>query len=157
MDGVDALSALVESAAADLGAPSRAVDLYSGVGLFGGVLAERGWSVTAVEGATSAANDARANLGDLDARVVRGDVTRWQPSPAELVVADPSRTGLGRKGVAVVAATGAGRLVLISCDAMSLGRDTAMLRQVGFALTSLTQVDLFPHTFHVEVVAVYDR
>ena len=57
----------------------------------------------------------------------------------------------------MVAGSGARRLVLVSCDAASLGRDAALLRDAGFALTSLTPVDLFPHTFHVEVVTVFDR
>ena len=74
-----------------------------------------------------------------------------------LVVADPSRKGLGRRGVAAVNRSGARRLVLVSCDAASLGRDLALLRDAGYALTALTPVDLFPHTFHVEVVTVFDR
>jgi 23S rRNA (uracil1939-C5)-methyltransferase len=156
-DGIDALAELVGVAASEVGPPTTAIDLYSGVGLFAGVLAEQGWSVTAVEGDSNSARDARANLSGLDVRIVHGDVTKWASSQAELVVADPSRAGLGHKGVAAVSRTGAGRLVLVSCDAESLGRDTAMLGSAGFGLTSLTEVDLFPHTFHIEVVAVFDR
>ena len=47
--------------------------------------------------------------------------------------------------------------MLVSCDAASLGRDAGLLTAAGFGLTSLTPVDLFPHTFHVEVVTVFDR
>lgn len=156
-DGVDALASLVGAAADELGTASTAIDLYSGVGLFAGVLAGHGWTVTAVERAPTAAADARANLRDLDVAVVTADVTRWKPPPADLVVADPSRTGLGRRGVDVVAASRARRVILVSCDAIALGRDAALLRRRGYALTSLTQVDMFPHTFHVEVVSVFDR
>ena len=156
-DGADALVAVVRSAADGLGTPSTAIDLYSGVGLFAGVLAEQGWSVIAVEGSQSAASDAQINLRDSSARMVRADVTAWTPVPADLVVADPSRTGLGPQAVAVVAATGARRLILISCDAASLGRDAALLQRAGYALSSVTLLDLFPHTFRVEVVTVYDR
>jgi tRNA/tmRNA/rRNA uracil-C5-methylase (TrmA/RlmC/RlmD family) len=113
--------------------------------------------VTAVETARSAVADARVNLRGLDVKVVRGDVTKWTAREADLVVADPSRAGLGRAGVAVIEATGARRLVLVSCDAASLGRDAGLLRAAGYGLTSLTPVDLFPHTPHVEVVSVYDR
>ena len=156
-DGVDVLAGMVAAAAGDAGPRSRALDLYSGVGLFAGVLAGAGWTVTAVEGSSGSVADARHNLADLDVRVVRSDVTRWRPARAELVVADPSRSGLGRAGVEVVAASGAARLVLISCDAASLGRDTGLLRQAGYGLASATPVDLFPHTFRVEVVSVFDR
>jgi 23S rRNA (uracil1939-C5)-methyltransferase len=156
-DGAEALAAIVAAAADEAGPPSTAVDLYSGVGLFAGVLAARGWSVTAVEGSQSAVTDAEINLGECDATVVRADVTRWTPTQADLVIADPSRLGLGRDGVGVVAATGARRLVLISCDAASLGRDVALLDGAGFSLTAVTPVDLFPQTFRVEAVTVYDR
>lgn len=156
-DGVDALAALVLAAAGEAAAPSTALDLYSGVGLFAGVLAAGGWTVTAVEGATCSARDARHNLRDLPVRVVRSDVTRWRPERADLVVADPSRNGLGRHGVEVVAGSGAGRLVLISCDAASLGRDAGLLDRAGYRLASVTPVDLFPQTFRVEAVSVFDR
>lgn len=156
-DGVDALADLVIGAADAIGPAGTAIDLYSGVGVFAGVLAPRGWVVTAVESARSAVGDARANLRGLDVRVVRGDAMKWTARPADLVVADPSRTGLGRAGVAVVVATGARRAILVSCDPASLGRDAGLLRDAGYELTSVTPVDLFPHTAHVEVVSTFDR
>jgi 23S rRNA (uracil1939-C5)-methyltransferase len=156
-DGADALAALVLDAADGAGPPGAAVDLYSGVGLFAGILAGRGWSVTAVEASKDGVADARVNLRNEDASVVRADVNRWAASPAALVVADPSRSGLGRKGAAVVAATGARRVVLVSCDAAAFGRDAGLLSAVGYTLSSLTPVDLFPHTTHVEIVSIFDR
>jgi 23S rRNA (uracil1939-C5)-methyltransferase len=156
-DGVDALADLVSTAADELGSPATALDLYSGVGVFAGVLAARGWSVTAIDGDRKAVGDARCNLRDLRVKVVRGDVAKWTPPLAELVVADPSRAGLGRQAVAVIAASDARRVVLVSCDAANLGRDAGLLREAGYDLTSVTPVDLFPHTAHVEVVTVYDR
>jgi 23S rRNA (uracil1939-C5)-methyltransferase len=73
------------------------------------------------------------------------------------VVADPSRAGLDQRAVEVVAHSRARRLILISCDATSLGRDAALLRRAGYSLAYATPIDLFPHTFHTEVVSVYDR
>lgn len=156
-DGVDELARLVSAAADELNVATTALDLYSGVGLFAGVLADRGWSVTAVESSKSAVGDARVNLRRFGSTIVAADVTKWSPVAADFVVADPSRKGLGRGGVSVVDRSGARRLVLVSCDAASLGRDYALLREAGFALTALTPVDLFPHTFHVEVVTIFDR
>lgn len=163
-DGADALATLVADAADQLAAAAgtgdrtlRAVDAYSGVGLFAGVLAERGWEVTAVEGSKSASGDARGNLAGVQAEVVTSDVTRWRAVPADLVVADPSRAGLGRQGCAVLGATGAARIVLISCDVASLGRDAGLLIQAGYSLSAVTPVDLFPHTWRVEVVSIFDR
>jgi 23S rRNA (uracil1939-C5)-methyltransferase len=157
-DGVDALADAVSAAAAETD-PSgrRALDLYSGVGVFAGVLADHGWTVTAVESDRSAVDDARTNLRRLDVSSICADVTRWKPTTGDLVVADPSRAGLEKRGVDIVAATRARRVILISCDAGSLGRDAALLRKAGYALSYATPIDLFPHTFHVEVVSVYDR
>ncbi len=156
-DGADELAKIVGDAADELGTVGTALDLYSGVGVFAGVLCRRGWSVSAVESSNSAVHDARTNLRTLGATVVAADVTQWSPTAADFVVADPSRSGLGRNGVATVTRSGARRFVLVSCDAASLGRDVALLRQAGFSLTALTLVDMFPHTFHVEVVSIFDR
>ncbi len=70
----------------------------------------------------------------------------WTPQPARLPIADPARAGLGRDGVAVLAATEADRIVLVSCDAASLARDAVLLAEAGFRHASSTVLDLFPHT-----------
>ncbi|MGI8809767.1 MAG: class I SAM-dependent RNA methyltransferase [Acidimicrobiales bacterium] len=133
------------------------VDVYAGVGLFASVIgSERRARVVAVENDPSAVADARVNLADLDAEVVGVEVARWRPQPADVVVADPARSGLGRPGVKAVAATGASRLVLVSCDPASLARDTVLLGAAGYRLVSVALVDAFPHTFHVETVSRYD-
>jgi 23S rRNA (uracil1939-C5)-methyltransferase len=135
------------------------VDLYSGVGLFAGLLGERtGSRVVAVESNGSAVADARINLADLDgARIVRSDVRRWRPSAADVVVADPSRHGLGAGVVARIGATEAGALALVSCDPGALGRDAGLLAADGWRLLSVRLVDLFPHSAHVEVVTGWFR
>jgi 23S rRNA (uracil1939-C5)-methyltransferase len=134
------------------------VDAYAGVGLFGSVLGrERHARVVAVESDPSAVADARVNLADLEATVVASEVGRWRPGPADVVVADPARSGLGRPGVGFVSGTGAPRLVLVSCDPASLARDTTLLAEAGYRLDSVALVDAFPDTFHVETVSRFDR
>jgi 23S rRNA (uracil1939-C5)-methyltransferase len=73
------------------------------------------------------------------------------------VVAAPPRSGLGRAGTRVVAGTGAGALAPVSCDAGALGRDVALLRDRGYELDTVTVIDAFPHTPHVEVVSGFTR
>jgi 23S rRNA (uracil1939-C5)-methyltransferase len=73
------------------------------------------------------------------------------------VVADPPKTGLGRRAVATLAASGTGHLVLVSCDAASLGRDAGLLAAQGFGLGSTTVVDMFPGTPHIETVSAFVR
>jgi 23S rRNA (uracil1939-C5)-methyltransferase len=155
-EGADALVGLVLAALDDL-SPTVAVDLYSGVGLFAGVLAGAGWSVTAVEHGASAVADAGVNLRDEKVAVVKADVGKWRATAADAVVADPARSGLGRSGADVVAATRAGRVVLISCDPASMARDAGLLAERGYRLAAVTPVDLFPHTFHVETVSLFER
>ena len=157
---VDVVGKAVRPALADRGAGRRPrlVDLYAGVGLFGGTLADRfGVATTAVESNRGAAADARANLADLGAKVLAVDVRRWRPSAADVVVADPSRHGLGAGVVDRVAATGAATVVLVSCDAGALGRDAGLLAAAGYGLGATTLVDLFPNTPHVEVVTAWNR
>lgn len=155
VDGVDALAAAVLAAVPD--DATTVVDLYAGVGLFSGVVARAGRQVHAIEGNPAAVKDARHNLASDDVTVTRGDVNRWDAVPADVVIADPSRAGLGADVVDRITATGAERVVLVACDAASLGRDVGLLRAGGYALTGATPIDLFPHTSHVEVVAVLDR
>lgn len=152
-DGADVLVALVRRAAED--APAGAlVDAYGGVGLFAGSVG-RDRATTIVEWSASSVRDAKVNVPD--AKVVASDVARWRPSRAAVVVADPPRTGLGKKGVAVLAATGATHLVLVSCDPAALARDAKLLAGAGFRHDGTTLVDLFPHTPHIESVTRFIR
>lgn len=156
-DGAEALVEAVAEALGDaLGADAHLVDLYGGVGLFAGALDPVG-RVTLVESGASAVADARVNLADRDVLMLKSDVARWRPARADVVVADPPRTGLAAAGVAAIAATHAARLALVSCDPASLGRDAKLLAEAGYELRSATLVDLFPHTSHVEVVSRFDR
>lgn len=151
--GAEALVDVVKAAVAGAG-PGALVDAYGGVGLFGATAGDDR-AVTVLERSPSSAADARVNLPS--AKVLRLDVERWRPSPAAVVVADPPKAGLGRRGVAVLSASGAGHLVLVSCDPASLGRDAGLLRAQGFELRSTTVVDMFPGTPHIETVSTFVR
>lgn len=155
-DGAEALVDAVGAAVGELADGARFADLYGGVGLFATTVGRRA-RIELVEAAASSAADARINLRGLDGRAVRSDVARWHPRRMDVVVADPPRVGLGRGGVRAVAATRAPRLVLVSCDAGALGRDTRLLRGAGYDLAASTLVDVFPHTPHVEVVSRFER
>ena len=153
--GAEALVAIVAGQVG--GSPEGTfVDLYGGVGLFAVTVAgER--RIVLVERSAAAAADARQNLAGRPAKVIAKPVERWRPVPAAVVVADPARTGLGTVGVQRTVATGAGRVVLISCDAASLGRDTAALAAARYDHVESVVVDMFGHTGHVEVVTRFDR
>ena len=153
--GAEALVAIVADQV-DGSPEGTFVDLYGGVGLFAVTVAgER--RIVLVERSAAAAADARQNLAGRPAKVIAKPVERWRPVPAAVVVADPARAGLGKAGVQRTVATGAGRVVLISCDAASLGRDTAALAAAGYDHVESVVVDMFGHTGHVEVVTRFDR
>src|SRR4029079_3404953 len=127
----------------------RAGPLPAGIG--------RAASAEVVERSPSSVADARQNLESLDVRVVKADVDRWRPSAADLVVADPSRSGLGARAVTALVATGAPVMVLVSCDPAALDRDAKLLAAHGFRLERAELVDLFPQTHHTEVVSRFVR
>jgi len=165
-DGAAALVEVVRSMAADLlaesgrpGRPRTLLDAYAGVGLFSATLLDGvpGWRAVAAERARSSVADARHNLAHLDAKVVATTIEHLRAPRSDLVVADPSRSGLGRAAAHVLASAGAPRLVLVSCDPASAGRDVALLTQVGYRAVESVVVDLFPHTHHTEVVTRFDR
>jgi tRNA/tmRNA/rRNA uracil-C5-methylase (TrmA/RlmC/RlmD family) len=158
----DGAQALIDEVDRGLGDVSgRLVDLCCGVGLLGGAVTARDpgrWKLIGVERHRPAVHDARENLADLEAvRFVRASMDSWRPRRADAVIADPARSGLGRAAVDAVAATGAERVVLVSCDPGALGRDAGLLRAAGYRFDHTTMVDLFAQTPHIEAVSVFTR
>jgi len=165
-DGAEALVGVVRTLAADVldsddasDAPRTLLDAYCGVGLFAGSLLDgrAGWRAVAAERSRSSVADARQNLGDLEARVVGTSIERLRAPRADLVVADPSRSGLGRAGVKVLASADAPVLILVSCDPAAAGRDAALLASSGYRAVRSVLVDLFPHTHHTELVSRFEK
>jgi tRNA/tmRNA/rRNA uracil-C5-methylase (TrmA/RlmC/RlmD family) len=137
----------------------RALDLYAGVGLFAGALADAGCRVWAVEGNRPAAALAEQNLADVADRVeVRAGrverVLRSLPQRIDLVVLDPPRTGAGRAVVAALVARRPRAIAYVACDPAALARDLATAADLGYRAEPITAYDVFPMTHHVECVAI---
>jgi len=75
----------------------------------------------------------------------------------EVVVADPPRAGLARKALQRAVALGADRFVYVSCNPTTLAGNAAELAELGYRLTLAAPVDMFPHTHHIETVALFLR
>jgi tRNA/tmRNA/rRNA uracil-C5-methylase (TrmA/RlmC/RlmD family) len=157
----DAVLAAIEAKPGDV-----AVDLYCGVGLFAGAVADQVGSagaVTGVESDPAAVRDARHNLRAWPwARVRDGDVARVarrrELPRARLVVADPPRAGLAREVIGYLTGdSGAERFGYVSCDPATLARDLGLLLAAGWRLDNLRAFDAFPMTHHVECVATLSR
>jgi len=145
----------VRRAAPELATAEHVVDAYGGVGLFAATVVPAQSRVTLIESSRVAVDDARHNLAGRPADVVRAAVGDWHPDERDAVdvlIADPSRTGLGKPGVATVARCAPAVVVLVSCDPVSLARDAGLLAAAGYRHDVTEVLDLFPHTHHVEAV-----
>lgn len=142
----------------------RAIDLYSGVGLFAGAVAKLVGSsgrVDAVEGNRASAQNAASNLVDLPAVHVHCEPVerylRRRREPCDLVVLDPPRVGAGAAVSTQLARLAPRAVCYISCDPAALARDTATFAGLGYQLTAIRAFDLFPNTQHIEAVALFER
>lgn len=139
-------------------------DLYGGVGLFAAVLADRvgpAGAVLSVEGDRRASALAAENLADLpQATACTGDATAWARSQTrrpDRVVLDPPRAGAGSELMELLALAVRERIVYVSCEPSTLARDLAIAEARGWQVEELRAFDLFPHTHHIESVAVLGR
>lgn len=144
-----------------VGPESYCADLYCGAGTFTLPLAEHCGEVFAVESQASSVRDLRRNLeiNNLFAEVIGGDSARELPELGELdgLVVDPPRAGLAPSVPADIAAAAAKRFAYVSCDPSTWARDVARIEAYGYRLVSTTPVDLFPQTYHIETVSIFER
>ena len=141
-----------------------ALDLYCGVGLFAGAIAERvgeNGAVLGIESGKRAAEDARHNLQDLPrVRIEQGKVDQVLPrtgiTETDLIVLDPPRAGAGKQTVKHLSGLGARRIAYVACDPAALARDLAYFREGGYKPRTLRAFDFFPMTHHVECVAILE-
>ncbi|MCP3759094.1 class I SAM-dependent RNA methyltransferase [Streptomyces sp. TBY4] len=141
-----------------------ALDLYCGVGIFAGALAERlgdTGAVLGIESTKRAVEDARHNLADFPrVRIEQGKVEQTLAktgiTECDLVVLDPPRAGAGKQTVRQVAALTPRRIAYVACDPAALARDLGYFKESGYKVRTLRAFDLFPMTHHVECVAILE-
>lgn len=149
---------------AEIQATDRVLDLYCGLGNFSLPLAQRAGALLGVEGdlglvARAVRNAARNGIGN--ARFVAADLMApgwgFYREHWDVVVLDPPRTG-AEGPVAELDASGARRVVYVSCHPATLARDArALVEKHGFTLRTARVFDMFPHTHHVEALALFTR
>ena len=151
------LGALVERAVGGWEG-EQAFDLFCGVGLFTVPLARHYGRVVAVEGDATAARYARRNARRNRAgnvAVVTRALESWVrelPAGAARVLVDPPRDGLARPLRRALRERPPARLTYVSCHPATLARDLREL-DAAFTVESLTALDLFPQTGHMETIA----
>jgi 23S rRNA (uracil1939-C5)-methyltransferase len=142
----------------------RVLDLYCGLGNFSLPLAQRAAELLGVEGeaglvARAVRNAAQNGIGN--ARFIAADLMQsdWSfyREPWDVVVLDPPRTG-AEAPVAELKHSDPRRIVYVSCHPATLARDAQVLvHERGYKLKVARVFDMFPHTHHIEALAVFER
>ena len=151
---------------AALAGTERVYDLFCGIGTLSLTLALRAGEVWAVEISEEAVADAirNAELNEIEnAHFFAGDVrdalrplAERAPRP-DVVVVDPPRAGLSTKMVRRLLETRPRRVVYVSCNPTTLAPNAAQMVEDGYRLVKVRPVDMFPHTPHIECVALIER
>jgi 23S rRNA (uracil1939-C5)-methyltransferase len=133
------------------------VDAYAGVGTFAVLLAPYAGRIVAIEDSPAAVDDAKANGQGLDNVEFRlgktEDALRYLGEWPDAVILDPPRKGCHPAAIEALEALAPPRVVYVSCDPATLGRDLKMLCNRVFHLEEVQPVDMFPQTHHVECLA----
>ncbi len=141
------------------------LDLYCGLGNFTLAIAARGGRVTGLEGDAALiqrardnalANDLQAEFHTVDLRIPEAFAS-YLAQPWDGILLDPPRTGAA-KVINRLAAPYPRRILYISCNPKTLASDAvSLVQQHGYRLTRLGAVDMFPHTTHLEAIALFER
>ncbi|HUZ88833.1 MAG TPA: hypothetical protein VMU49_03275 [Candidatus Acidoferrales bacterium] len=148
----------------DAGPSAAVLDLYSGIGTISVAAARTARAVTGVEENPGAAQlsllsariNSSVNLRALSGRVesVLGGIRLGE---YQLGILDPPRAGCDPQAIAELLRLGLDRLVYISCEPSTHARDIAHLVRGGYRVRRAALVDMFPHTYHIESVALLER
>jgi 23S rRNA (uracil1939-C5)-methyltransferase len=158
------LSSFLDVVLTGAGEAKRVLDLFCGSGFFAIPLARQAEQVFGVETSRTAVKQARVNAGlnsAANAEFFEGVVEETLKNSPELrpdlLVMNPPRTGAGRDVAALAGGLGAQRLLYVSCNPSTFAREAPVIVSKGYELESITLVDQFPNTYHIEMVAVFGR
>ncbi|WP_413405825.1 23S rRNA (uracil(1939)-C(5))-methyltransferase RlmD [Paenibacillus amylolyticus] len=151
---------------AGLSGKETVIDAYCGIGTISLFLAQHADQVYGVEIVPEAIEDARSNALLNEMRNVKFEVgasedviPRWkeQGIEADVIVVDPPRKGCDPRLLETILEMKPERVVYVSCNPSTLARDLRVLEDGGYRTVEVTPVDMFPHTVHVESVAMLVR
>ena len=137
------------------------LDVHCGVGLFSAFLAPKCKTVIGIESSPSACEDFAANLDEFEnVELYEGsaeEVIPYLEVKPDVVLVDPPRTGLEKRVVDGLLKLNPPVIAYISCDPSTLARDAARLINGGYRLKDVTPFDLFPQTYHIESISLFER
>ncbi len=137
------------------------LDVYCGVWLFSAFLAPKCGRVIGIESSESSCEDFTVNLDEFDnVELYEGEaedvIQHLEPKP-DIVLVDPPRAGLDKAVVDGILKLSPSLIAYVSCDPSTLARDAARLINGGYKLKEVTPFDLFPQTFHIESISIFER
>ena len=151
---------------AQLDGEETVIDAYCGIGTIGSYMSQKAKHVYGVEVVEQAIENAKENaqINNIDnatweAGKAEEIILKWQQEgiKPEVVMVDPPRKGCDQTFIETLIELSPKRIVYISCNPATQVRDVELLKNSGYQLKEITPVDMFPHTTHVETVALIEK
>jgi 23S rRNA (uracil1939-C5)-methyltransferase len=140
---------------------SNLLDVYCGVGLFSAFLAPKCKTLIGIESSEPACEDFTFNLDEFDnvelyMRTAEEVIPHLEAKP-DVVLVDPPRAGLEKRVLDGILKLNPRVIAYVSCDPSTLARDAGRLINGGYQLKNVTPFDLFPQTYHIESISLFER
>ena len=137
------------------------LDVYCGVGLFSAFFASKCKTVIGIESSKSSCEDFALNLDEFDnVELYEGfaeEILQHLEIQPDIVLVDPPRAGLDKQVIDGIFNLNPQMIAYVSCDPSTLARDAARLINAGYKLKEITPFDLFPQTYHIESISIFER
>jgi len=137
------------------------LDVYCGVGLFSAFFAPKCKAVIGIESSESSCDDFTVNLDEFDnVELYEGNAENVIPhfeAKPDIVLIDPPRAGLDKSVVDGILKLNPSHIAYVSCDPSTLARDAARMINGGYRLKEVVPFDLFPQTYHIESISIFER
>ena len=144
---------------------STLLDVYCGVGLFSAFFASRYERLIGIESSESACEDFAVNLDEFNnvelyqgttEEILPGLVNQIGNNPLYAII-DPPRAGIERHALDALVQLKPEIITYVSCDPSTLARDAKRMLENGYKLKQVTPFDLFPQTYHIESISIFER
>ena len=142
--------------------PAKTIlDVYCGVGLFSAFLAPECERLIGIESSSSACEDFAVNLDEFDnVELYEGAAEEVIPhleAEQAIVLVDPPRAGLDKLALDGIKQLAPDVIAYVSCDPSTLARDATRLISDGYRLVDVTPFDMFPQTYHIESISLFEK
>jgi len=142
---------------------STLLDVYCGAGLFSKFLAPKCERIIGIESSESACEDFAINLDEFNnVELYEGEAEKILPAlvgksgEVSCVIVDPPRAGVEKHALDAIINIKPQVVAYVSCDPSTLARDAARLILGGYRLVEVTPFDLFPQTYHIESISIFE-